>query len=264
MSRLILVAALTSAFLAASSAAFAQDRKTGSYKAWRLDRPDTKVGKGEPLLVFSLSPSKVANTWTVMGTLNTGKGNPAAIFKGTYRRKSKSLDGTITKLYNDKGKLTKIELAVSGKYDPASNSFDITLRQQYRDDSSEGVIWASDISARHVSYIEALASMKSKPEPRAFTPAGSWSHKTEQIGNSTWIVKDEGNGYFTAKESGLGGVQASKVTWNGSTLRIEFDFKSGWAGFYSWTINSKTKTGEGHLTITRGRVGTYTSTVKQG
>ncbi len=264
--RPILIVALILGIIVVSTPCYAKadGPELGTYRAYRLR---SNYGETKPLLTFTLSKSKSNNVFGVVGYVDQGPSIPRAAFSGSYMRKSRKLSGQVKNIRDAKGKPQNITLLVDGKFDPTDDRFDLTISKET---SGKPSIWYNEVVAFHMSdprlqvqtKLAKIPDERNDPSEKPFSIAGSWSQTTESIGSSVWIIKDEGNGFFSAKESGLGGATATRVTWNGNTLRIEFDDIRGWAGHYLWTVDPKTKLGQGHLIVTRGRAGTYKSNVK--
>ena len=92
---------------------------------------------------------------------------------------------------------------------------------------------------------------------------GNWQNAVPGLGGSTWAIEGAAGGPYRAKESGMGNATAKSVTLTGTTLRIEFK-TGGVEGYYQWTLDARCQTSTtGTLVFTRGRTGTFKSTLKR-
>lgn len=208
----------------------------------------------DTLMMFDVKKSSSPGVYSITGEYFPPQEKVKVTLSGTLYLKTNSIKGILKFPRYADGLPDKREWILNGDYRPRTKDFIILVGSR----EGKGTRNVARVTCRHID------DLREKPKAKAWTVEGSWRHDTESIGRSTWEVKDEGNNYFSAKEAGLGGVKATKVRWGGGTLRIEFDEPKGWAGFYEWKIPPGQNKGEGHLTITRGRVGTYKSTVSKG
>ncbi len=140
------------------------------------------------------------------------------------------------------------------------------------DPASEGkilvnIVVASTASDRAVPDAERARLQRRMENPTTDSTGdgsgvgGAWEQSTEGVGTSTWNFTPVGRGRYRALEQGLGGATGTAIL-TGRTLRIEFKWAGG-AGVYEWTLNAEGNSGNGKLTFTSGRSGTYSSKIKR-
>lgn len=89
--------------------------------------------------------------------------------------------------------------------------------------------------------------------------AGTWTHTTDEIGSTTWIIDENCN----ASETGGGNAKGTATIVAGK-LTITWTAPSGYAGHYWWILNESNTSGVGELTFTAGGPNKkYKSTVKK-
>ncbi|MCB1024256.1 MAG: hypothetical protein KDB79_07695 [Acidobacteria bacterium] len=89
--------------------------------------------------------------------------------------------------------------------------------------------------------------------------AGSWRQTTRGVNTTTWNFTHLGANRYRAVETGGGNARGTAVV-KGQLLRL--DATTGkLAGYYQWTLNPNCRFGSGKLVFTRGRKGTFTSTI---
>ncbi len=87
---------------------------------------------------------------------------------------------------------------------------------------------------------------------------GRWTQDTPGIGSTDWVIESDG----TAKEKGIGYAEG-KATLSGNVLHIDWQTKTGYSGYYEWTLDDNCSSVKGTLVFKTGRSDTINnSTVK--
>lgn len=87
---------------------------------------------------------------------------------------------------------------------------------------------------------------------------GTWKSKTNDIGDSTWILTPAGRNRYDAQEQSINAAFGTAVL-EGSQLRIDWSSKIGYAGFLEYRMGPGCDSGEGRGVGTKLLVGTRPS-----
>ena len=87
---------------------------------------------------------------------------------------------------------------------------------------------------------------------------GSWKQDTPGVGSTVWGIKSNG----IADEIGIGFAKG-KAYLSGNVLHIDWQTKTGYSGYYEWTLDDNCSNGKGKLVFKTGRTDSLSSTVKK-
>ncbi len=88
---------------------------------------------------------------------------------------------------------------------------------------------------------------------------GIWTQDTPGVGSTDWEIKSDG----TATETGIGYAKGIAKLSKDNVLHIDWQTKTGYSGYYEWTLDQNCKSTKGKLVFKTGRTDSLNSTVKR-
>lgn len=107
--------------------------------------------------------------------------------------------------------------------------------------------------------IFAVVNIKVEPPPVICNIVGRWRQTTPGVSTSIWTFTHLSGNRYRAVETGSGNATGTAVL-TGNRLRLDASTRT-LSGYYIWTIGPNCRIGNGRLVFTRGRRGTFTSSI---